>query len=86
MPATVRRVRDDPEFDFEVISGARRHWTVSWLRTHNYSDFRFLIEVRELTDEEAFRFADLENRAREDLTDLEAGARLSGRARAALPG
>lgn len=71
MPAIVRRVKDDPAFDFEVICGARRHWTISWLRAHNYPDFRFLVDVRSLTDEEAFRLADLENRARDDLTDLE---------------
>ena len=52
MPALVRRVRDDPDHDFEVISGARRHWSVSWLRSHNYPEFRFLVEIRELTDEE----------------------------------
>jgi len=71
VPAIVRRVRGDPNIDFEVICGARRHWTVSWLRQHNYTDFRFLVEVRELTDEEAFRISDLENRAREDLSDIE---------------
>ncbi len=71
MPAIVRRVKDDPNIDFEVICGARRHWTISWLRAHNYPDFRFLIDIRNLTDEEAFRLADLENRARDDLTDLE---------------
>ncbi len=71
MPAIVRRVKDDPDADFEVICGARRHWTISWLRAHNYPDFRFLIDIRSLTDEEAFRLADLENRARDDLTDLE---------------
>lgn len=71
VPAIVRRVKDDPDFDFEVICGARRHWSVSWLRDNNYPDFRFLIEIRELTDEEAFRVSDLENRAREDLTALE---------------
>lgn len=71
VPAIVRRVRGDPDFDFEVICGARRHWTVSWLRAHNYSDFRFLVEIRDLTDEEAFRISDLENRAREDLSDVE---------------
>jgi ParB family chromosome partitioning protein len=71
VPAIVRRVQGDPEHDFEVICGARRHWTVSWLRAHNYPDFRFLIEIRELTDEEAFRISDLENRAREDLSDIE---------------
>jgi len=71
VPAIVRRVRGIPEIDFEVICGARRHWTVSWLRAHNYTDFRFLVEVRDLTDEEAFRISDLENRAREDLSDIE---------------
>lgn len=70
-PAIVRRVQDEPGIDFEVISGARRHWTVSWLRQHNYADFRYLVEVRELTDEEAFRVSDLENRARDDLSDYE---------------
>jgi ParB family chromosome partitioning protein len=71
VPALVRRVRDDPNCEFEVVCGARRHWSVSWLRAHNYPDFRFLIEVRELTDEEAFRLSDLENRAREDISDFE---------------
>lgn len=71
MPAIVRRVSDDPHFDFEVICGARRHWAISWLRSHNYPDFKFLIDVREIGDEEAFRLADIENRARDDLSDLE---------------
>jgi ParB family chromosome partitioning protein len=71
VPAIVRRVRGVEGIDFEVICGARRHWTVSWLRAHNYTDFRFLVEVRDLTDEEAFRISDLENRAREDLSDIE---------------
>ncbi|MDT0577169.1 ParB/RepB/Spo0J family partition protein [Croceicoccus sp. F390] len=71
IPAIVRRVKDDPHHDFEVVCGARRHWAISWLRTHNYPDFRYLVEIRNLSDEEAFRLADLENRARDDLTDLE---------------
>lgn len=71
IPAIVRRVSGDPQFDFEVICGARRHWTISWLRAHNYPDFKFLVDVREIGDEEAFRLADIENRARDDLTDLE---------------
>jgi len=71
MPAIVRRVGNDPDHDFEVISGARRHWSVSWLREHNYPDIRYLVEIRNLTDEQAFRISDLENRARKDLSDLE---------------
>ncbi len=70
-PAIVRRVADDPDYDFEVISGARRHWSVTWLRAHNYPEFRYLVEIRSLTDEQAFRLSDIENRAREDLSDLE---------------
>lgn len=69
--AIVRRVTGDPQCDFEVVCGARRHWSVSWLRGHDYPDLRFLIEPRELTDEEAFRVADLENRSRRDLSDYE---------------
>jgi ParB family chromosome partitioning protein len=70
-PAIVRRIDNDPDHDYEVICGARRHWTVAWLRKHNYRQFRFLIEVRTLTDEEAFRLSDIENRDREDISDYE---------------
>ncbi len=71
VPAIVRRVTGDPVIRFEVICGARRHWSVSWLRAHDYPDFKFVVEPRELTDEEAFRVADLENRSRRDLSDFE---------------
>lgn len=71
IPALVRRLQGASGHDFEVISGARRHWSISWLRSHNYADFRFLIEIRDLSDEEAFRLSDLENRAREDISDYE---------------
>ncbi len=71
VPAIVRRVSDATDHDWEVICGARRHWTISWLRAHNHPEMKFLIEPRELTDEEAFRLADLENRSRKDLSDYE---------------
>lgn len=70
-PAIVRRVEDDPAFDYEVISGARRHWSVSYLRSVEHREIRYLIEERELTDEQAFRLADVENRARQDISDYE---------------
>ena len=69
--AIVRRVHDSEAFDFEVICGARRHWTVAWLRANNRPEIRYLVEVRDLTDEQAFRMSDIENRARQDLSDLE---------------
>ena len=71
LPAIVRRLKDDDEHDYEIIAGVRRHWTVRWLNEHNYPNFEFLVTIQSLTDEEAFRVADIENRARLDLTDLE---------------
>ncbi|ARE42318.1 Chromosome (plasmid) partitioning protein ParB (plasmid) [Rhodovulum sp. P5] len=73
-PAVVRRLRPAHEGEgpeFEVICGARRHFAITWLRANHYPQFRYLIEERELTDEEAFRLADIENRDREDISDLE---------------
>ena len=70
-PAIVRKVDGDPEFDYEVVCGARRHWTVTWLRANNYPEFKFLIEIRDLTDEQAFRLSDIENRDSLDLSDYE---------------
>ena len=70
-PAIVRKVQGDAGYDYEVICGARRHWTVTWLRENNYPDFRYLIEVRDLTDEQAFRLSDIENRDNLDLSDYE---------------
>ena len=71
IPAIVRRLRDDPDYDYEIIAGVRRWWTIGWLRTHNYPDFLYLVTVQTVTDEEGFRLADLENRARKDISDLE---------------
>jgi ParB family chromosome partitioning protein len=71
VPAIVRRLHGHELYEFEVICGARRHWTATWVRNHGLSNFRFLVESRELTDEEAFRISDLENRSRRDLSDIE---------------
>lgn len=72
LPAVVRRT-DDPERPYEIVTGLRRHWSISWLRANNYPEFRYLVEVQKLDDEAAFRLSDLENRARADITDLERG-------------
>lgn len=70
-PAIVRAVSDNPDFDYEVICGARRHWSVSFLRNVEHRQIKFLIEVRDLDDEAAFRLSDVENRARDDISDYE---------------
>lgn len=70
-PAIVRRVTGEEGVDYEVICGARRHFAVSWLRTNNFPQFKYLVEPRDLSDEEAFRLADVENRDRSDISDYE---------------
>lgn len=71
VPAVVRRIDGDPAYDYEVIAGTRRHFSISWLRRNSYPDMQFLAQVAVLDDEAAFRLADLENRARKDISDME---------------
>jgi ParB family transcriptional regulator, chromosome partitioning protein len=71
IPAIVRRLAGDPDFDYEIIAGVRRWWTVKWLRANHHPEFDFLVTVQKLTDEEAFRVSDVENRSRKDITDWE---------------
>lgn len=70
-PAIVRRLPDGEAHRYEVICGARRHFAITWLRANTYPQFKYLIEERSLSDEEAFRLADIENRDREDISDYE---------------
>ncbi|OYW83535.1 MAG: chromosome partitioning protein ParB [Asticcacaulis sp. 32-58-5] len=71
VPAIVRRVENDPNHDYEVIAGSRRHFAISWLRANSYPDMMFLAQVHALDDEAAFRISDIENRARKDVSDFE---------------
>lgn len=69
--AVVRHLSGDPHHDYELIAGTRRHFAISWLRANNYPDMKLLAHVAELDDEAAFRLADIENRARKDISDIE---------------
>jgi ParB family chromosome partitioning protein len=71
VPAIVRRVEGNSTYDYEVIAGTRRHWAISWLRRNSWPDMMFLAQVHVLDDESAFRLADVENRARRDVSDFE---------------
>jgi len=64
-PVIVRPLKGNPNHDYELICGARRRWTSIHL------GWDLLIEVRELTDRQAFILQDLENRDREDISDHE---------------
>ncbi|PKP94153.1 MAG: chromosome partitioning protein ParB [Alphaproteobacteria bacterium HGW-Alphaproteobacteria-16] len=71
IPAVARRVEDDPDHDLELIFGTRRHFSVSWLRANSYPDFQLLVDIVHIDDEAAFRLADIENRTRKDVSDIE---------------
>jgi ParB family chromosome partitioning protein len=71
VPVVVRHVWGDLDHDYEVIAGTRRHFAISWLRANNYPDMKLLAQVADLDDEAAFRLADIENRARKDVSDIE---------------
>ena len=71
VPVVVRRVSGDSEHDYEVVAGTRRHFAITWLRANSYPDMKLLAQVADLDDEAAFRLADVENRARKDVSDIE---------------
>jgi ParB family transcriptional regulator, chromosome partitioning protein len=83
-PAIVRTLKGDARLDesgnthdFEIISGARRHWTVSWLREKGETNaqgepYLFLVVVRDDLDvTDAFELSDAENRGQKDISDFE---------------
>ncbi len=76
-PAIVRRLHDDPDYDFEILAGVRRWWTVRWLREHHHPEYEYLVTIQNVSDEEAFRISDIENRSRKDITDWERGVEYS---------
>jgi ParB family chromosome partitioning protein len=83
-PAVVRSLNGEDRIgeegqthDFEIISGVRRHWVVSWLRGKgevNTKDepYLFLVVVRDdLDNTQAFELSDTENRGQKDISDFE---------------
>ncbi len=65
IPGIVREIKDDPDHDYEIIVGTRRHWTASYL------GMPYMVEVQTLSDRQAFVLVDAENRQRQDISDYE---------------
>lgn len=72
IPVVVRRT-PKAALPYELVIGTRRHWAVSWLNAHHYPDIELVAIIEDIDDEAAFRLADIENREREDISDLERG-------------
>jgi ParB family chromosome partitioning protein len=56
---------------YELLVGSRRRFAVEWLNNNGRPEIRLNAVIVELSDEEAFRLADIENREREDITELD---------------
>ena len=68
----ILRTIDEPSLRYEIIAGVRRHWCVSHLIRHGHPTIKLLGVVRnQLSDEDAFRLGDLENRNRQDISAWE---------------
>ena len=77
IPAVVRRTPNG-ELPYELVTGTRRHWAIAWLNANHYPDIELIAIIEDLDDEAAFRLADIENREREDISDLERGLNYKG--------
>ncbi|MDB5686571.1 MAG: parB-like partition protein [Rhizorhabdus sp.] len=71
IPVLVRLHGTDPDTPYELLVGSRRRFAVDWLNRNGRPEIRLYALIVDLTDEEAFRLADIENRERADITDLD---------------
>lgn len=67
IPALGRRLRGDPDYDIELIYGARRLFVARHL------NLPLLVEVREVSDHDGIVAMELENRVRQDISAYERG-------------
>ncbi|MBO9601078.1 MAG: ParB/RepB/Spo0J family partition protein [Novosphingobium sp.] len=71
VPVVVRPLPAGSDHPFELLVGNRRRFAVDWLNRNGRPEIRLNALVVDLDDEEAFRLADIENREREDIAELD---------------
>lgn len=71
IPVLVRNNPPGSELPYELLVGSRRRFSVNWLNHNGRPEIRLNAMVVDLSDEEAFRLADIENRERQDITELD---------------
>ncbi len=77
IPVLVRLNGAEAERPYELLVGSRRRFAVDWLNHNGRPELRLSALIVDLSDEEAFRLADIENRERADITELDRARRLS---------
>lgn len=71
IPVLVRQNPPGSELPYELLVGSRRRFSVNWLNHNGRPEIRLNAMIVDLSDEEAFRLADIENRERQDITELD---------------
>lgn len=71
IPVLVRHAPPGAERPYELLVGSRRRFSVDWLNNNGRPEIRLNAMIVDLSDEEAFRLADIENRERQDITELD---------------
>jgi len=71
IPVLVRHNAPGADCPYELLVGSRRRFCVDWLNHNGRPEIRLNAMIVDLSDEEAFRLADIENRERQDITELD---------------
>lgn len=71
IPVLVRAAPAGSTLPYELLVGSRRRFSVDWLNRNGRPEIFLNALVVELGDEEAFRLADIENRERQDISELD---------------
>ena len=71
IPVLVRINPPGADHPYELLVGSRRRFSVDWLNHNGRPEIRLNALIVDLSDEEAFRLADIENRERQDITELD---------------
>lgn len=71
IPVLVRLNPPGSERPYQLLVGSRRRFSVDWLNHNGRPELRLSALVVDLSDEEAFRLADIENRERADISELD---------------
>ncbi|MDB5700380.1 MAG: ParB/RepB/Spo0J family partition protein [Sphingomonadales bacterium] len=71
IPVLIRLTPPGSALPYELLVGSRRRFSIDWLNHNGRPELFLNALVVELSDEEAFRVADIENREREDISELD---------------
>lgn len=71
IPVLVRLNPPGASQPYELLVGSRRRFAIDWLNHNGRPELRLNALVVSLSDEEAFRLADIENRERQDISELD---------------